>query len=353
MGGRRGRLIAEKEREQAVILIGEALQIGARLYPACDVLGISTRTYQRWKAGCVKDRRKGAVKRTPRKLTEKEREEIRKISCSEEFKDSNPYEIFITLLERGKYIASIRSFYRVLKASDLLHHRSNKRPGTKHAVPKEAMATGPNQVWSWDITWLPTLVKGVFLYAYKIIDIWDKTIVGWEIHDVECEEHAEALFRRSLAEQGFPHVHIHSDNGNPMKGISLLAMLYDLGCKNSFSRPRVSNDNPFIESFFGTMKTSVKYPGRFEDISEARKWLSDFVNWYNTSHRHSGIQFFTPKQMRSGEYKNLVTIRNKTMLEAKKRTPGRWSRKAKQWDVQHTVYLNPSLETRQKLKNAA
>lgn len=353
MGGQRGRLIPEEDRKLAVELIEEAAASGARLFRACEVQEISTRTYQRWKTGHVHDRRKGAQKGIPKKLTEEEREEIQAISCSEEFKDANPYEIFITLLERGKYIASISSFYRVLKDANLLHHRSNRRPGTKHSAPEEAVATGPNQVWTWDITWLPTFVKGIFLYGYKIIDIWDKTIIGWEVHDTESEEHADALFQRSLAEQGFPKVHIHSDNGNPMKGLSLLATLYDLGCKNSFSRPRVSNDNPFIESFFNTLKTSVKYPGRFQNISEARKWMADFIDWYNVSHRHSGIQFFTPKQMRTGEYKQMVSFRNKTMREAKKRNPLRWSRQVKQWESHHTVYLNPSLETRQKLQCVA
>jgi transposase InsO family protein len=334
-------------------MIQAALKEGARLFPACETLGISLRTYQRWKAGNECDRRKGAAKRVPRKLTEEERQEIINLCCNNEFKDANPYEIFITLLERKNYIASISSFYRVLRAAHLLNHRANKRPGTKHAAPPELVATGPNHVWCWDITWLPTEVKGIFLYAYIIIDVWDKSIVSWEVHDTECEGHAKSLFERALAEQGYPRVHIHSDNGNPMKGISLLSLLYDLGCKNSFSRPRVSNDNPFVESFFGTMKCSVKYPGRFADIIESRRWMADFVDWYNTSHRHSGIYFFTPRQMRTGQYRKQVAIRNQTMREARNKNPERWSRPVKQWDQNHTVYLNPSLATRQKKKCAA
>ena len=150
-----------------------------------------------------------------------------------------------------------------------------------------------------------------------------------------------------------PNVHIHSDNGNPMKGISLLALLYELGCKNSFSRPRVSNDNPYIESFFGTMKTSFKYPGRFKSIEHAREWVAAFVDWYHTQHRHSGIQYFTPQQMRSGEYKKLVSRRNETMLKAVSKNPCRWSKSIKQWKKDHTVYLNPGLETIAALKKAA
>lgn len=217
----------------------------------------------------------------------------------------------------------------------------------------ELQAIEPNQVWSWDITWLRSMVKGIFFFAYMIIDIWDKSIIGWEIHEKESDEYARYLFERTLHEEKYPQVSIHSDNGNPMKGISLLSFFYDLGIKNSFSRPRVSNDNPFIESFFGTMKTSVKYPGKFENIHEARIWMADFVNWYNNCHRHSGNQYFTPSQMRDGSFVELAGSRNNTILEAYKNNPEKWSRKPKQWKGSQTVILNPSLSTRQKSKNAA
>lgn len=353
MGGSRGRLIPPKDRQEAVNLIQDAITEGARLIKCCEVIEISVRTYQRWKSGKVEDYRKGADKMIPRKLTENEKQEIIYICCSDEFKDSNPYGIFINLLERRKYIASVSSFYRVLKDAELLHHRSNKRPRSKQSVPPEKVATGSNQVWTWDITWLPSKVKGHFYYSYKIIDIWDKNIVGWEIHDTESEEHARNLFQRTLAEQGFPNVHVHSDNGNPMKGMSLLALLYDLGCKNSFSRPRVSNDNPFIESFVGTMKSSFKYPGRFKSIEDAREWVAGFIDYYHTKHHHSGIQYFTPQQMRNGEYRKLVSIRNETMLSALSKNPCRWSGPVRQWKKKHTVYLNPSLLTLAALKTAA
>lgn len=352
MGGARGRLIKPSDRNRAVSLIQEAIKEGARLKNCCKVLDISQRTYQRWKAGNGIDGRKGAEKNVAGKLSEHERQRIISVSCSDEYKDSNPYEIFLTLLEKGIYIASISSFYRVLRSAGLLHHRGNKRPRSKQKKPPELVATGPNQVWTWDITWVQSLVKGIFYYSYKIIDIWDKNIVGWEIHDSESEEHSRNLFQRVLAEQGNPNVHIHSDNGNPMKGISLLALLYDLGCSNSFSRPRVSNDNPFIESFFGTLKTSVKYPGKFESIDQAREWMASFIDWYHTQHRHSGIQFFTPQQMRSGDYRKLIEKRNEVKRQAVKRNPRRWKNGVKLWTTNHQVYLNPTNETRSSLKKA-
>jgi len=338
-------LIPVEMRKLAVELIQEANTNGARIWKACEALEISVSTFERWRSGKYSDQRKGATKLVPRKLTKEEKEKIINISCNEEYKDCNPYKIHASLLDKGVYIASTSSFYRVLRESGLIHHRGNTRPGTSHNAPPERVATGPNQVWCWDITWLTTTVRGLFKYAYVIIDIWDRSIVKWSIHDREDDALAEELFQAALKENNFPDVFVHSDNGNPMKGISLLALFYDLGICNSYSRPRVSNDNPFIESWFKTLKYDVSYSGKFETLAEARKWFAVFVHQYNTSHSHSGLYFITPKQMRNGEYEIIAKNRNKTMLEAKKRNPQRWSRPAKQLPKEHIVYLNPSAET--------
>ena len=183
-----------------------------------------------------------------------------------------------------------------------------------------------------------------------IIDIWDRSIVKWSIHDREDDALAEELFQAALKDNNFPDVFVHSDNGNPMKGISLLALFYDLGICNSYSRPRISNDNPFIESWFKTLKYDVSYPGKFESLTDAREWFAVFVHQYNTSHSHSGLHFITPKQIRDGKYETIVNKRNKTMIEAQKRNPQRWSSSAKQLPKEHIVYLNPSADTRLSLK---
>ena len=167
----------------AVVLIQEAQESGARLIKACEALEISISTFERWRKGNLWDKRKGAIKEVPRKLTEVERQEIIDISCSREYKDLNPYRIHAALLDKGIYIASESSFYRVLRSEGLVRHRGNSRPGTSHSKPPELIATGPNQVWTWDITWLYSHVKGIFFYAYTIIDIWDRSIVSWAIHD--------------------------------------------------------------------------------------------------------------------------------------------------------------------------
>jgi len=352
LGGRRGRLISVGERERAVVLIDEAVSDGAGRLKACEAVGISSRTYFRWKKDPAGDRRKGANKEIPRKLTDEEQQEILDICCSAEYRDNTPYEIYYTLLEEERrYVASIRTMYRVLKAHNKVHHRGNTRPRKGSRRPPEVVASGPNQVWCWDITWLATRIKGQYFYAYKIIDIWDKSIVGWEIHDREDESLARELFRRLHTEHNIEGIHLHSDNGHPMKGMSLLALLYSLHISVSRSRPRVSNDNPFIEAYFKTMKYCVQYPGHFATLAHARSWMAEFVNWYNTEHRHSSLGFVTPQQMRTGAYRYRFAQRNAVLKAAYKNNPSRWSRAPKQWVCDHTVYLNPSVATQQNILN--
>ena len=313
------------------------------MIPACNATQISVSTYRRWKSReDLNDHRKDSVKSCPSKLSENEDLQIIDTCCNDEHKDETPYTIFVKLLESGIYLASIRTIYRVLNKHGLTKHRSRKRPATRHSKPPQKTATGSNQVWTWDITWLPTAVKGLFFYLYTIIDIWDKSIVGWAVHEAESDEYATELFVSALYENNLPEVHIHSDNGNSMKGISLMTLFDRLDLVNSYSRPRVSNDNPFIESFFGILKKHRKYPGRFKNIAEAREWAGNFISYYHNQHRHSGINYFTPHQMRTGEYRNLTQIRNETLINAFLENPGRWRGKLpKFWKKEHVVILNP------------
>lgn len=343
-------MIPENMRIQAVELIQEAQKNGARLLKACEALEISVSTFERWRSGKTSDSRKGASKVVARKLSDEERQEIIAVSCSNEYKDDNPYKIVASLLTKGTYIASISSFYRVLREKGLVKHRGNSRPGQSHSKPPELVATGPNQVWTWDITWLHSHIRGIFYFAYTIIDIWDRSIVKWAIHDREDDEFARELFQAAFEENDYPNVFVHSDNGNPMKGMSLMALFYDLGISNSYSRPRISDDNPFIEAWFKTLKTHVSYPGKFKSIADARIWFADFVHSYNGAHSHSGLHYITPMQVRSGEYSEIIIKRNETMKMAYKKNPLRWSNGVKQLPKKHIVYLNPSADTRIKLK---
>jgi len=349
LGGERGRLIPLETKQQSIELIKEAVKAGARKVRACNEMGINLRTYQRWVRECRTDKRKGSLKRVPRKLSDEERQIVIDIACSQEFKELTPYEIVALLAERGQYIASERTFYRILKAENLLHHRRNQKPGIKHSKPEELKATGPDQVWCWDITYLSTSVRGIYNYCYMIKDIWTKDIVGWEIHDREDVHIAADMFKRLERKFDLKGIRLHSDNGNPMKGFTMIMTLFNLGVLPSYSRPRVSNDNPYIESLFKTMKYTAGYPGQFKDLFEARTWMANFVNWYNTEHRHSAIGYVTPAQRRNGDYKKIIDTRNRTMEQARLLHPERWGAKTRIWNANEEIYLNPDSETKERL----
>ena len=319
---------------------------GCRITMACDAIGIHPRTYKRWKAN-PSDSRKGCRKTNSRALTDEERQKIIEICVSNEYKDASPPEIVARLAEKGIYIASVRTFYRVLREAGKLHHRGNTRPVQNRYQPPELKATGPDQVYTWDITWLPTYVRGIFLYCYAIIDVWSREIVGWAIYESESEEHARTLFEGLRNRRNLKGTWIHSDNGNPMRGATFSIWLATMGMFLSHSRPLVKNDNPYIESFFKTLKYHAAYPGRFETKNSARIWMADFIDWYNRSHRHSGIGYVTPEQRRLGDDITLFEKRNKTLIEAWKRLPNRFPKSGpRMWRSKRVVYLNPSKETR-------
>ena len=340
MGGKRGRLIDSANRVSAVELVREAVSSGARKWRCCEVLEISLRSYQRWERGDIHDRRKGAAKTVKRKLSEDERREVVDISCSQEYKDLTPYEIVAILAENGRYIASESTFYRVLREMSMVHHRSESRPASSSNRPPELVATGPDQVYCWDITYLRSAVTGIFYFAYVIEDVFSRKIIGWEISDEESAEVAERLFTRICLGRDLSGVRLHSDNGNPMKGATMLALLYRLGIMPSFSRPRVSDDNPYIESFFKTVKYTPGYPKCFSGLMHARTWFSDFVNWYNTKHRHSAIGYVTPSQRHDGTANAIYAVRNATYEEAKSANPERFVNGTRVWRGQNKVYLN-------------
>lgn len=314
---------------------------GVSLERTCIFLGVSIRTIQRWKKFGLNDKRLGSKRFIPRKLSADEEKKIIDISCSKDYVDNNPHEIVALLLEKGTYIASTSTFYRVLKRNNKINHRSNSKPKTKKVKPPQKTATAPNQVWCWDITWLKTDVRGIFYYAYVITDIYDRSIVGWEIHDREESELAVDLFKSLTSKYNLQGVHLHSDNGSPMKGSSLLGFLNGLQVTNSFNRPRTSNDNAYIESFFRTLKYSPGYPKHFKSIEDSRLWMADFMYWYNHHHLHSAIGYVTPSQKRSGKHHSIYRKRNKTLSIARKNNPERWgSKKSKNWLMDNSVILN-------------
>jgi putative transposase len=257
-------------------LIEEAAGNGCRRAAACAELDISLRTYQRWtqEGGTgMEDGRKGARRAAPaNKLSDEERARILALVNSPEFASQPPSQIVPTLVDRGEYVASESTIYRVMKAAAQQHHRGRaKKPGTR--VVTSHRATEPNRLWSWDITWLPAAVKGLYFYWYMVLDVYSRKIVGHEVHVVESADLAALLMRKASLAEGLAgrKVVLHSDNGSAMKGATMLATLEKLGVVPSFSRPRVSNDNPFAESLFRTCKYRPNYPRKpFESVEQAR-----------------------------------------------------------------------------------
>lgn len=319
----------------------EAHENGARYHKACEVAGIDIRTLQRWKKKGIRDRRKDSKKHVVRKLDEETEEKILEICIDRTYRDMTPHEIVPRLLDQGEYLASVSTFYRILRKHNLNGYRGNTRIRKKRNKPSERIATEPNQVWCWDITWLPRDVKGYFYYAYTILDIFNREMVGWAVHEEENEKLAVQLFRDTVCRRDIRFKYLHSDNGTPMKGVSLRVFLKELDVKLSYSRPKVSNDNPYIESFYRTLKYKPGYPQRFRSLDEARSWMADFVDWYNTYHMHSGLDYVSPKDIRTGKAYEIFKNRNKVMAKAMKENPQRWGCRApKIWGNSTEVYLN-------------
>ena len=237
----------------------------------------------------------------PLALSAAERGAIVAILNSDRFADVTPYTAFARLLDEGTYLASVRTFYRVLAASGQSQQRRNQLIHPAHAKP-ELLATGPNQVWSWDITRLRGSLKWQFFYLYVLIDIFSRYVVGWLVAGAENAGLAAALIEETCDKYGVARdsLILHSDRGSPMRAKTTAELLVDLGVAASFSRPRVSNDNPFSEAHFKTLKYRPQFPACFEGLDHARAHSREFFPWYNHEHRHSGIGFMTPAAVHFG-----------------------------------------------------
>ncbi len=344
MGGNRGRLISNSDRCNALKSIEEAVKGGARQAKACELLGVSLRTVERWQHAEGEIDKRAFAKRLPaNKLRAEERQQVLQTANSVEYSDLPPCQIVPRLADKGIYIASESTFYRIFREEKLLAHRGKSR-ASKHAKPKELVARAPNQVWTWDITYLARNIQGLYFFLYMIVDIYSRKIVGWTVQEKESADHASNLMIEAcLAEQIQPgQVVLHSDNGSPMKGATLLATLYNLGVMASFSRPSVSNDNPFSEALFKTVKYNAVYPiDKFVEIIDARRWVENFVKWYNYEHFHSGIKFVSPHQRHMGEDEKILAKRKAVYTQAKEACPARWSGEIRNWDLINEVVLNP------------
>jgi putative transposase len=314
--------------------VKEATQNGARLSRCAEVIGLSPRTLKRWQQdlnGPATGDKRPIAKRPPQanQLTKQERQDIIDICPSPRFASSPPAQIVTTLLDEGTYLASESTFYRILA-----DHRLNKRRG-RARKPAEAkprpnhQATCPNQVWAWDITWLPSQVSGIYYKLYFILDLYSRKIVGSEVFAEENADNSNTLLQRAylsenIATQRSPLV-LHGDNGSPLKAATVLGLMHQLEITPSHSRPRVSNDNAFSEALFRTTKYHPGYPPNgFSSLTEAQEWAHRFVTYYNTEHKHRSLNFVTPIQKHHGQDAELLQKRKKLLEAKRKENPTRW-----------------------------
>ena len=345
--GNRGERVELTDRITCIKLVQEAAEAGATRAASCAVLEISVRTVERWKTQLeTGDGRAGPLTESVKYLSKKEKKMIIAVSNMPQYRDLHPWVIVTKLADLGQYLASESSFYRVLKAEGLLKHRSKNRPAGKKK-PKDLTATKPNLVWSWDITYLKSPIKGIYYYLYLTMDIYSRFIVSAHVEESESADHAGQFITWACAEQNIEEdtLTLHSDNGGPMKGATMLATLQKLHVVPSFSRPSVSDDNPFSESLFKTLKYRPSYPdGAFASLTEARTWVEKFVRWYNYEHLHSGIKFVTPKSRHDGDDVRILKNRHEVYTKAKLQNPARWSGETRNWSMINEVRLNPRKE---------
>jgi transposase InsO family protein len=339
-------MTAHEERKQVIILFNESITAGARQAQACEILGLSERTLQRWQTGEIVhcDQRPARDYQPPHKLTEIERAKVLAVANSDEFGHLPPSQIVPRLADQGRYLASESTFYRILQAENQLTHRRRERPPQSRTKPRAISTTAPNQLYSWDITYLPSAIRGQFFYLYLFMDIFSRKIVGWQVFEEESSTLAGELLRDLCQREGIQpkQLVLHSDNGSPMKGATMLATLQQLGVMPSLSRPSVSNDNPYSESLFKTLKYRPNYPLKpFATVTDARDWVTRLVEWYNNEHRHSAIRFVTPAQRHEGLDEDLLVKRKAVYEMAQARHPKRWSRTTRNWQRIQIVHLNP------------
>ena len=335
-------MINASDRKNAVELIEEAVAAGARQSSACQELGLQERTLQRWRRK-PEDGRPGASRPTPsNKLSQVERDTVLQAANRSGYASLTPHQIVPKLADEGIYLASESTFYRVMKAAGQSHRRGRTRAPCARPLTTHR-ADGPNQVWCWDITWMPSTVKGRFFYWYMVKDIYSRKLVVNEVHETESATHAGVLLERAYLREGIVgrSVVLHSDNGSAMKGATLLMAMRELGVVPSYSRPRVSNDNAYAEALFRTAKYCALWPKRpFDTLAEARSWVMRFVAWYNEGHRHSALKYVTPSQRHQGHDGVLLQQRERLYKEAKRRCPQRWSGDTRNWQLPNHVYLN-------------
>jgi len=322
----------------------EDMALRVHTAPLCDALSVPRATLYRRREQARAPAREPTPRPTPeRALAAAERQQVLDVLHSNRFVDTAPAEVVATLMDEKKYLCSERTMYRILASADEVRERRNQLHHPNYEKP-ELLATGPNQVWSWDISKLKGPAKWTYFYLYVMLDIFSRYAVGWMVAQRENSELAKRLIRESCDKEGIEaeQLTIHSDRGSPMKAKTTGQLLADLGVTKSHSRPHVSNDNPFSESHFKTFKYRPGFPERFGSQQDALSWSRRFFTWYNQDHRHSGIAMLTPEMVHRGQAVAVLDKRHEVALAAYHTHPERFVNGPPQpVATPHAVWINP------------
>ena len=308
---------------------------------ACNALAVPRATFYRHHTsqGVDGDDQRPAP---PLALSVAEKQTVLDIAHEKRFWDSSPYQIYATLLDEGQYLCSISTYYRILAQHNEIKER-RKQVCRPHYQKPELLATKPNQVWSWDITKLKGPAKWTYFHLYVILDIFSRYVVGWMVAHRESAALAKRLIQETCEKQLIPQgqLTIHADRGSSMKSKVVAHLLADLGITKTHNRPHVSNDNPYSESQFKTLKYCPGFPERFGSIQDARKFCRSFFTWYNTVHKHSGIGLMTPEQVHYGQAQKILDRRAKVLKSAFKNHPKRFKGKTpKPFSLPEAAWIN-------------
>ena len=337
-------MISTPDRQATVSLINEAVAAGARRQAAAQELGLSVRTLERWRedGDAGSDHRPGAVRPKPsNQLSDAERMQVLAVVNEPRFASLPPTQIVPRLADEGCYLASESTLYRILRGQAQLAHRGRARRAAARTIPRHC-ASAPNELYSWDITYLPGPVAGVYFFLYLMLDVYSRKIVAHDVHAVESSTHAAALIEQAVTREGVlpGMLVVHQDNGSPMKGSTYVVKLQELGVAPSYSRPGVSNDNPYSESLFRTCKYRPEFPGVFAVLEDAQTWALSFTRWYNHEHKHKNLKFVSPAERHRGEDKVLFAKRITVYEAARAKHPERWARSIRDWSLPKEVWLN-------------
>lgn len=317
---------------------------------ACNSLAIPRASFYRAMSP-IKNNTKHSVNTLA--LSPQERQEVLHYLHSERFIDRTPYEMYGTLIDEGVYLCSIRTMYRILEqAKEILERRRGHK--NKSYQKPELLAKAPNQVWSWDITKLKTGVKWHYLHLYVIIDIYSRYVVGWMVEENESAQIAKQFIEETCIKQKIEpgQLTLHADRGASMKSKTVAQLLSDLNVMKTHNRPHVSNDNPFSEAQFKTVKYTPTFPERFGSIQDARVFCREFFQWYNDEHRHTSIALLTPKNVHYNQADEIIEKRNITLLKAFKKRPQRFKNKIpKHPELKNEVWINEPKKCQEKELN--